>query len=168
MVNPLLLASQIGEVSAPFTNFLLSNEQRKLDKENQRHRNAVLGISSNIQRNQTTLQEIDVRNANRRQNQNIQLTALQQQGAAEVSAAAAGVAGGSVQSVMRGLKRSALNAQYNRLENTENAFQSLGQQRRNINVSQILGTDNTVLPRPSFAAMLLGTATAAFDTFGGN
>lgn len=155
-------ASAIGK---PFTDFLVARERNKLDKEMQRHRNAVTGISSNLQRNATTLQEIDVRQANRRTDQTIQTRAMQDQASAEVSAAAAGVTGGSVQAVMRGLKRSELNAQHARIDGTENAYQTLGQQRKNINISQIFQTDNTVLPGPSVSALLLSMGTAAYDVY---
>lgn len=167
-MSALLAAQAVQAVGTPLTNFLVAGEQQRLAKENQRHRNAVTGISSSLQRNATTLQEIDTREADRRQDQSIQLAALQQTGQATVAAAAAGVAGGSVQSVMRGLKRSALNAQFARIENTENAFQELGQQRTNINVSQIFQTDTTVLPKPSLSALLLSVGTNAYDVYKDN
>lgn len=165
MANPLLIAKAAQSFGTPITNFLLAGEQSKLQAEQQRHRNTVTAISSNLQRNAVTLQEIDVRAANRRGSEAIQLRALEDQAGAEVSAAAAGVGGGSVKSVMRGLKRSELKAQFARLENTQNAYQSLGQQRTNINVSQVFNTDASVIPKPSVAALLLGMGTAAVDTY---
>lgn len=149
----------------PLTGFLVAGEQRKLDQEMQRHRNSMLEISGSVQENQLTLSEIDTEKADRRLNQDIQQRAMADQASAEVNAAAAGVAGGSVDAVMRGLKRSALNAQQARIENTGNAFQSIGTQRTNLELSQIFQTDNTVLPKPSFASLLLGMGTAAYDAY---
>ena len=160
-----LFAQAASSIGTPFTDFLVGKQQNKLDKEMQRHRNDVTAISSNLQRNAVTLQEIDVRSANRRNDQMIQTSAMQDQASAEVSAAAAGVTGGSVQAVMRGLKRSELNAQSARIDSTANAYQTLGQQRRNINVSQIFQTENTVLPGPSVAALLLSMGTASYDIY---
>lgn len=165
MANPLLLAQAAQAVGTPLTDFLVAGEVRKLGLENQRHRNAVTSISANLQRDATTLQEIDTRNASRRADQSIQLQALKDSGEATVSAAAAGVAGGSVQSVMRGLKRSSMNAQYARIENTENAYKELGQQRTNINVSEIFQTDTVVLPKPSLGALLLNIGTNTLNLY---
>jgi len=164
-MSALIAAQFLSDMGTPFTDFLVGGQQQKLQKEQQRHRNTVTAISSNLQRNKTTLQEIDVRNANRRSDQAVQLQAMQDVGQAEAFAAAAGVAGGSVAAVMRGLKRSELNAQFARIENTAGAYNALGQQRTNINVSQIFQTDNTVLPKPSVAALLSAVGTAGLQAY---
>jgi hypothetical protein len=59
-------------------------------------------------------------------------------------------------------------AQAARMRNTSTTFRKLGQQRRNINVGEILGEDRTVIPGPSVGSLLLSMGTAAVDAYGTN
>jgi hypothetical protein len=163
-------AAAIGQAlvgaGTALTNHLLAREQTKLQREFQRHKNAVLGLNANLQRDALELKEIDARQADRDLSEQIQMQGMAQKAQAEVSAAAAGVTGGSVQAVMTGLERSAMRAQAARMENTSSLFRQLGQQRRDINVGQILGEDRTVIPGPSVGSLLLSMGTAAFKGYG--
>jgi hypothetical protein len=157
------LAAFASKIGTPISDFLVGREQQKLQQSMQDYRNEITGISARLQENQTTLQEIDASNASRAADQQLQLLAMSDQANAEVSSAAAGVTGGSSDAVMRGLRRSALNAQRARIDSTDNAMQGLGQQRTNIALSEIFQTDNTVLPKPSFAALLLSVGQSAYS-----
>jgi hypothetical protein len=162
-----LLQAGIGAGSA-LAGYFLAKEQTKLQRESQRHRNAILKLNSNLKRNALELQEIDARNINRDIDKQLQLQSMQAKAAGEVSSAAAGVSGGSVEAAMRGLERNAMFAQAARMRNTSTTFRKLGQQRRNINVGEILGEDRTVIPGPSVGSLLLSMGTAAVDAYGTN
>jgi hypothetical protein len=163
-------AAAIGQAlvgaGTALTNHLLAREQTKLQREFQRHKNAVLGLNANLQRDALELKEIDARQADRDLSEQIQMQGMAQKAQAEVSAAAAGVTGGSVEAVMTGLERSAMRAQAARMENTSSLFRQLGQQRRDINVGQILGEDRTVIPGPSVGSLLLSMGTSALQGYG--
>lgn len=167
IMSAALLQAGIGAGSA-LAGYFLAKEQTKLQRESQRHRNAVLGLNANLQRNALELKEIEARQANRRVDQQIQLQSMQEKAAGEVSAAASGVTGGSVDAVMRGLERSAMTAQAARLQNVSSMFRGLGQERRNINVGQILGEDRTVIPGPGIANLLLSMGVGAAKGYGQN
>lgn len=166
----IMSAAAIGQAlvgaGTALTNHLLAREQTKLQREFQRHKNAVLGLNANLQRDALELKEIDARQADRDLSEQIQMQGMAQKAQAEVSAAAAGVTGGSVEAVMTGLERSAMRAQAARMENTSSLFRQLGQQRRDINVGQILGEDRTVIPGPSVGSLLLSMGTSALQGYG--
>lgn len=166
----IMSAAAIGQAlvgaGTALTNHLLAREQTKLQREFQRHKNAVLGLNANLQRDALELKEIDARQADRDLSEQIQMQSMAQKAQAEVSAAAAGVTGGSVEAVMTGLERSAMRAQAARMENTSSLFRQLGQQRRDINVGQILGEDRTVIPGPSVGSLLLSMGTSALQGYG--
>lgn len=166
----IMSAAAIGQAlvgaGTALTNHLLAREQTKLQKEFQRHKNAVLGLNANLQRDALELREIDARQADRDLSEQIQMQSMAQKAQAEVSAAASGVTGGSVEAVMTGLERSAMRAQAARMENTSSLFRQLGQQRRDINVGQILGEDRTVIPGPSVGSLLLSMGTSALQGYG--
>ena len=94
---------------------LLQNTQRKMQLDAQEHRNTMSAISAAMQSNNITREEINTQDSARRLKQQIDLASMQDKGNAEVSAAAAGVAGGSVDNTMRGLTRSAMQANYARI-----------------------------------------------------
>lgn len=166
----IMSAAAIGQAlvgaGTALTNHLLAREQTKLQREFQRHKNAVLGLNANLQRDALELKEIDARQADRDLSEQIQMQSMAQKAQAEVSAAASGVTGGSVEAVMTGLERSAMRAQAARMENTSSLFRQLGQQRRDINVGQILGEDRTVIPGPSVGSLLLSMGTSALQGYG--
>lgn len=160
------MAQAVIGAGTALAGYFQAKEQTRLQRESQRHRNAVLALNSNLQRNALELQEIDARNASRRLDKQIQLQSMQDKAAGEVSAATSGVTGGSVTAVLRGLERSSMLAQAARMQNTSTMFRQLGQQRRNINVGQIIGEDRTVIPGPDVGSLLLSMGTAAFEGYG--
>jgi len=132
------------------------------------HRAAMQQISSAMQQNSVVRNEANIRDRSQRLDLSIQQQAIKARGAAEVSAAAAGVKGGSVDMALLGLRRSAMNAQDARLQNTESAFQAAAEQRKNIELSTIFGKDISVLVPPSPASALLGLGASIYDTIDSN
>lgn len=167
IMSPAAIQAAVG-IGQSLTGYMLAKQQHKSALENQRHRNAILDINTMMQLNDLELQEIDLRNISRDASKSIQLQTLQQEGVAEVSAAAAGVAGGSVEAVMRGIKRNSMLSQARRIEDTSASYRKLGKQRQNININRILGEDRTVIPGPTVGGLLLSMGTAAAGAYADN
>jgi len=168
MVSPLLAAKLGTDVVGAAGNFILADTQVKMQKDAQKHREAMLGISSALQLNSVTKQEIDVRDSSIRLQQQISIASMQDKGQAEVNAAAAGVAGSSVDQVMRGLERSALNANYARMKSLKSNMQAAGDQRKNITLNRIAGRDTRVFQSPNVGMALLGLGTSLVSTYNNN
>lgn len=154
----------IGAVS----DHLLASTQRKMQADAQEHRNTMSAISASMQRNNVTQAEINTQDNARRLKQQIDLTSMQDKGNAEVSAAASGVAGGSVANTMRGLQRSAMQANYARIRNVDSQMQAHGQNRKNVTLQQIYNKDAQVFQKPSVSTALLGLTTSLVDTYNKN
>jgi len=156
-------------------NEILDTEQR-MQKAAQAHRNTMNKLSGSIRQNAVTRAEIQTQDKGARLAQAIQTQSMQDQGAAAVSAAAAGVSGGSVRATMLGLRRSALNAHDARQRNSDSAIMALEEDRKNINLATLMGEDISVLPErvadilpaPSAASALLGLTAGLIDTYDAN
>ena len=166
-MSPGAIQAAVG-IGTALTGYMLAKQQHKSALENQRHRNAILDINTMMQLNDLELQEIDVRNMSRDASKSIQLQRLQQEGVSEVSAAAAGVAGGSVDAVMRGIKRNSMLSQARRIEDTSTSYRKLGKQRQNININRILSEDRTVIPGPTVGGLLLSMGTSVAGAYADN
>lgn len=154
----------IGTVS----DLMLQSTQRKMLQDAQEHRNVMSAISSATQFNNITVSEIQTLDASRRLKQEIDIASLKDKGNAEVSAAASGVAGNSIDNTMRGLQRSALNANYARIRNTESQMKAQGQARKNVTLQKIYNEDVQVFEKPNVGLALLGLATGAVNTYNKN
>ena len=147
---------------------LLQNTQRKMQLDAQEHRNTMSAISAAMQSNNITREEINTQDSARRLKQQIDLASMQDKGNAEVSAAAAGVAGGSVDNTMRGLTRSAMQANYARIRNLDSQMQAHGNNRKNVTLQQVYNKDVQVFQKPNVGMALLGLTTDLVDTYNKN
>ena len=168
MVSPVVAAKLGNQALQAGTNFLLSDIQVKLQRDAQAHRETMADISAALQTNSITHSEVEALDQSRRLEKQIDIASMQDKGQAEVNAAAAGVSGGSVDKVIRGLERSALNANYARIESLENTLNARGQDRKNVTLSRIFNRDTTVFQSPSVGASLLGLGTTLVDTYNQN
>ena len=150
------------------TEYKLGQIQADMTESTKAYTNTMRTIASNRAINNSTLAEVDAADANRRLEAQLQRTSLQDKGNAEVSAAAAGVAGGSVTSVLQGLRRGALQAQHARMRNFENVQRGADKERSNIRLANILGEDISVIQRPSAGMALLGLGTSLVDIYDKN
>ncbi len=156
-------------------NEILDTEQR-MQKAAQAHRNTMNKLSGAVRQNAVTSAQIQTQDKGARLAQAIQTQSMKDQGAAAVSAAAAGVSGGSVRATMLGLRRSALNAHDARQRNSDSAIMALEEDRKNTSRAVIMGEDISVLPErvadvlpaPSAASALLGLTTGLIDTYDAN
>jgi len=168
MVSPLVAAKMGTQVLGTATDLIVGGIQADMQRDAQKHRNTMSALSAAMSFNTVTLSEIDARDQAQALEKQIAIVSMQDKGNAEVNAAAAGVAGGSVDSVMRGLERSALNANYARMQSLENNLQSSGQDRKNITLGKIFNEDVAVIQSPSVGMALLGLGTGLVQTYNQN
>lgn len=168
MVSPVVAAQLGNQALSAGTDFLLSDIQAKMQRDAQKHRNTMSSISAALQMNSITIAEAQALDQSRRVQKQIAIASMQDKGNAEVNAAAAGVSGGSVDSVMRGLERSALNANYARMRSLDSTLKARGQDRKNVTLSKIFNEDTTVFQSPSMGMALLGLGTKLVDTYNQN
>jgi hypothetical protein len=150
------------------SDFGIQQTQHKMNVASQEHRNVMNQLSSGIQQNAVTIAEIQTQDSAVRLSEAIQTQSMKDKGSAAVSAAAAGVQGGSVKAAMLGLRRSALQAQDARIRNRDSALTAQAENRKNIELSAIMGKDISVLPAPSAASALLGLGASLVDTWDSN
>lgn len=144
-------------------NYWLAKERQKMLVLTQQHRNTMLKISANVQRNDITVDEAAYRKQDNATEEQIQVAAMKTKAAAENSAAAAGTGGASVKNVVRGIKRSELRAQQYRMDAGKQASASFATARRNLALGEAFSKDVTVFPKPSAAMALLGFAAEASE-----
>ncbi len=150
------------------SNHFVSKTQAKMQRDMQEHRNTMLAISSSLRQNAVTNQEVEVRRQTVQAAEQISIASMTDKGNAEVAAAASGVAGNSVQRTMAGLERSALRANFARIENAQSAMSALGNERTNINLQQIYGEGTQIFQSPSVGMSLLGLGTSLINTYNAN
>jgi hypothetical protein len=167
MVSPVLLKAG-GQAIGAASNFMIASSQAKMQEAAQAFGNSMRMLSAAQQTNSVTLAEAQIQDKSARLSAALQTTALKEQGAATVSAAAAGIKGNSVQQAMIGLRRSAIGAQNARLRNTDAALLAQGEARKNIKLAAILGQDVSIIPQPSVASALLGLGAQLIDTYDEN
>lgn len=167
MSNPMFMKMGVQAFGAA-TDFAIGNIQADMEEATQAYGNSMRLLSSAQQQNTVTLAEAQLKDKSKRLSASLQTASLKDKGAARVSAAAAGVAGGSVKQALLGLKRSALGAQDARMRNLNSNLFAQDQQRRNIQLAAVLGQDTSVIARPSAASAMLGLGAALIDTYDAN
>lgn len=167
MANPVTMKMG-NQVVGAFTDFALAGIQADMQRVSQQYANAMRKLSATRQLNTVTLAETQIHDKSQRLAFSLQQQSMKDVGAAKVSAAAAGVAGGSVQQALLGLKRSALGAQDARKRNLNANLLDQAKQRDNINLATILGEDISVIQRPNVASALLGLGATLIDTYDSN
>jgi hypothetical protein len=164
-----LMYAQMGmKVVGAFSSFSASSHDAKMAKISRDYQQKMAAISAAMQLNVQTQNEIETKDAMVRASVALELTAMQDKAEAEVSAAAAGNAGGSVVGTMRNLMRSRLQArQALRIQKQQQARANT-QTRRNIAFGKVMGTDISPLGKPSPASALLGLGANLIDVWESN
>jgi hypothetical protein len=144
------------------------NIQIGMKESAQAYSNTMRQISTAQSLNASTLHEVNLQDSSKRLEATLQLESLKNVAASEVSAAAAGVAGGSVEQALLGLKRSALGAQHARMRNLDSSLFAASKQKSNIRLAGIMGKDISVIQRPSTASALLGMGASLLDKYDAN
>lgn len=158
-------ASMGVDIAGAVGGFFEGRIASKLAGKLQKYRNEMLKITAMMSENVNMQNRIATRDANVRVMLSISAAAAEDRGRAEVSAAAAGVRGGSVDRTMRGLRRSAANAQAARKARAAGEMKSHANELKNIRVSAIMGRDITVQTKPSLLSSLNGLSATLADTF---
>lgn len=150
------------------TDFMIRGIQASMNEAAQAHSNAMRELASASATNQVTLAESQIRDKSMRLSAALQKQSIKDRGSAEVSAAAAGVKGGSVEQMMLGLRRSAMQAQHARMRNRDAQLLAQDTQRNNIKLAAVLGEDISVIPQPSAASAMLGLGAQLIQTYDEN
>lgn len=158
----------LAGISSGISDYMIGGIQADMQEAQQAHNNAMRMLSSAQQQNSMTLQEAQLQDKAARLGESLQIASMQDRGSAEVNAAAAGVAGGSVQMALLGLKRSAIQAQDARMRNLNSEMQAAQEQRNNIKLAGIMGEDISIIQRPSIGTALLGIGVSVMDTYDQN
>ncbi len=150
------------------TEYSIAKTQAEMQASSRAHRQTMAKISETVQLNSMTQNEIQLQDATRRAGQALQLASMTDKANAEVNAAAAGVAGGSIQSTMNSLERSALNANAARMANYRSADIASQEKRQGIKLQTIFNRDISPITMPSPSMALLGLGKSLIDTYNEN
>ncbi len=165
--SPAGMKAAAGAVQG-FTDYMIQGVQADMEEAQQAHNNAMRSLSSAQQQNTMTLQEAQLQDKASRLGNSLQIASIKDRGSAEVNAAAAGVAGGSVQQALLGLKRSAIQAQSARMRNLDSELLATAEQRSNIKLASVMGQDISVIQRPNISSALLGIGVGVMETYDQN
>lgn len=156
------------DIAQGIGNFIEEGIASKLAKQMKEYRNRMAAISASMSQNTIVLNEVASRDASSRLRTQIQIQAAEDQASASVSAAAAGVRGGSVDATMRGLRRSAANAQAARKNRLKSEQRAHAAESTNVTLAMIMGKDINVISKPSLLASAVGLGTTLLDTWNVN
>ena len=155
-----IMLAQMGlSFTQGLTDFMQAKEQARYAEAVQKYRNTMSALSASRSYNAVTVNEIRAQDALTENDALIQRTAIKDQAAAKLAAAAAGVAGGSVDLAMRDLKASAGRASWAQRRQYNQQLAEMGDQRESIAIAKIANQDISVIPKPDIGSMMLGTAT---------
>lgn len=141
----------LGNIGAYYANKAKVKAQRKMKA----YRNAMVNISNAINQNALTTNTTLSIQQSARQAKALRQDELTTLGSAQVSAAAAGVKGNSVNSTFFDIKRQAGVLESNRERDLEHTFLQIDQQRLSSSLSAVQNQDLTHLPGPRFSSYLL-------------
>ena len=145
--------------------FYASTQEYKISKIMQKHQNTMLALSAAQSTNQINRNAIEVEEQFVLASAADQVTAMQDQEAARLSAAAAGASGNSVQSTLHDFHRAAAQKRYSNSKARETAHLQISDDRRQLALSVAAGQNRDIIPRPSAATALLGLGTSLYDTW---
>lgn len=139
--------------------FIGARSQANLQNRIVAFQNSMARLSAARQHNAVTVNEARAQDDAVRTDVAIQERAIQDQSRQEVQAAAAGVAGGSVELAARDLRASAASARYAVKRQHAQQRADFGAQHQTIAIQAVTGQNTQVIPTPSVGSMLLGIGT---------
>lgn len=139
--------------------------QAKLQQRIIDYRNTMSRISAARSLNAVTVNEARTRDTAVQSDVMIQQQAIQDQSRQVVDAAAAGVAGNSVDMIAKDLRASAGMAGFAQKRKLHQQMAEMGAQRQSIAIGAITNEDVQVVPKPSIGAMLLGAGANLLDIY---
>lgn len=161
-----LMAAQMGlSLAGSWGQWKTASIQADLQGKIQEYRNTMSKLSAARALNATTVNEVRTRDAGMEADDLIQRTAMKDQARLEVEAAAAGVAGNSVEMAARDLKASAGRASFAQRRQTKQQLAELDESRTSIAIAAITNQDVQVIPKPSVGSLLLGAGTNLLNIY---
>ena len=158
-----LNAQQGLTIAQGVAGFINDRTSAKLARSLQKYRNQMLEITAAMNARAISQNEIRARDATVRLAFQLEAASARDIGKANVSAAAAGVQGRSVDRQLRGLRGSLLNAHAARKEQVRQTMAGFANDRINNRVSAIMQTDITTHQKPSVMFALGGVAKGLFN-----
>ena len=149
------LTSAIGT----YSDYQVSKTQYEMDKMAKAHNEYMRTVAYANQVNTMAEADIDLHEETQRAAFALGVTSKQDKAAAEVAAAAAGVAGGSVEGTSRRLEQSFLRAHQARKTQERMLRRGLRTNRYNAEMAHVFGQDVSTLTKPSASTAMLGLAT---------
>jgi len=136
----------------------------------QAYNNAMVQLSNSVNQNAITQNELLAQQAFNQQAIQLQRGSILTQARVEVSAAAAGVKGRSVNQALFNVQRNAANQERQRQLSLRNANLAFDQQRVQSAMSAAMQTDHSYIPKPKFGTYLLKAASSMYGSmdFGGS
>jgi hypothetical protein len=160
------MAAQMGmSLVDSWGDYQMTKIQTEAQEKIQAYRNTMNMLSAARSQNAITTNQVRVRDAAKRAEEVIQRTALIDQSKAEVNAAAAGVAGNSVEMTMRDLRASAGRASYAQRRAAFTQMADMSEQKTSVAIAAITNTDVQVIPKPSAGMALLGAGTNLLNIY---
>lgn len=144
--------------------FLSDRAKSKAQKAWQKYQNAMTNLSNAESQNAITMNEIFANQASAMQALDIRKSFLATEATNEVSAAAAGVKGRSVNQVIFDVQRTANIAEANRIETLNTTNLSFDKQRQGSAMSAAMQQDYSYIPKPSFLGSMLGAAMGSYGS----
>lgn len=155
-----LMMAQMGMSGlSTFASYMDARGEARINKKMQAYRNTIAKLGAARQLNAVTQNEELIKGQAAETDSLIQQQNIVQKGRAAVAAAAAGVAGNSVDVVANDLQASANKVSYAQRRQANQQLAELGETRKTIAINTILGEDIQVIPKPSVGALLLGVGT---------
>lgn len=150
---------------ASVSKFFVSKEEARIQRIMQKHNNIMTALSAAQSHNQINRNAVEIERQYTLANAADQVVAMQDQEAARLAAAASGTSGNAVATTMHDLARAEAQKRYANEKARDTAHIDINDQRRQVELSKVYGTNIDVLPKPSFATALLGLGTSLLDTW---
>ncbi len=163
-----MLGKMGTSIAGELTDHSIRKTQYAMDVDAKSYREEMASISRSMQYNNLTTAEAQLSDQSRRATFALEQDRMADKGAAEVAAAAAGVTGGSVQSTMRQLERSSLNANAARTKNYHSALRAADADRKTIDMQAIFNKDVNPIAIPSASDALLGISKSVVEIWDDN
>lgn len=168
MSNGLMYAQMGMAAVSAYSQYSAAKHDAKMREIQQKYHNKMVAISRVNELNNLTENEIATTDAFKRAQVAMASSALQDKANAELSAAVAGVRGGSVEATQRGLARSKLTADWTLQRKRKSQIMAESQQWMSVNVDALRARDTAIIPKPSVSAAVTGLATTLLDIYDTN
>jgi len=150
-----------------YAQYNAAKTQAKAQRAWQQYSNTMVRLSDAVNQNAITTNEILSQQAFADQAINIKQSNILTEAQAQVSAAAAGVKGNSVDDVMLDINRNAANAENQRQNDLAASYLTFDQQRQSSSMSAAMSQDYSYIPRPKLGSYLLDATVKSFGGQGG-